>query len=108
MLLGNAAHTLHPIAAQGFNLALYEVALLAQAIVDNPHTVLTMADLQPINARFLQQQRVSMGVSHRLPQLLAQPSSLLSLCLPWGMLGLEVATPLKRHFMQRMLGQTYG
>ena len=32
LLLGNALHTLHPIAAQGFNLALYEVAALADGI----------------------------------------------------------------------------
>ena len=31
LLLGNASHTLHPIAAQGFNLALYEVAVLYDA-----------------------------------------------------------------------------
>ena len=28
LLIGNAAHTLHPIAAQGFNLALYEIAVI--------------------------------------------------------------------------------
>ena len=34
VLLGNAAHTVHPIAAQGFNLGLGDVALLAQTIAD--------------------------------------------------------------------------
>ncbi|MBI4356816.1 MAG: FAD-dependent monooxygenase [Gammaproteobacteria bacterium] len=33
VLLGNAAHTLHPIGAQGFNLALRDLALLAEYLV---------------------------------------------------------------------------
>ena len=38
VVVGNAAHTLHPVAGQGFNLALRDVALLAELIVANSGT----------------------------------------------------------------------
>ena len=34
-VIGNAAHSVHPVAGQGFNLALRDVALLAELIVDH-------------------------------------------------------------------------
>jgi len=33
-LLGNAAHSVHPVAGQGFNLALRDIALLSELVVD--------------------------------------------------------------------------
>jgi len=45
-LIGNAAHSVHPVAGQGFNLALRDVALLSELIVDSsPGKGQTSADI---------------------------------------------------------------
>lgn len=44
VLLGNAAHTLHPIAAQGFNLALRNASLLIQSIEQGVHDQKDLGD----------------------------------------------------------------
>lgn len=43
-LIGNAAHTLHPIAGQGFNLGLRDVAALAEVIVDAKQAGIDLGD----------------------------------------------------------------
>jgi len=44
-LIGNAAHTLHPIAGQGFNLGLRDVAALAEVIVNAHHSGADIGEL---------------------------------------------------------------
>lgn len=53
VIIGNAAHAIHPVAAQGFNLGLRDVAMLAEALVRG------RAAGQPVAERLLayQQQR---------------------------------------------------
>lgn len=98
-LLGNSAHTLHPIAAQGFNLALYEVATLVQGIKDK-------TDLQTIWKKTQKRQAGSIGVSHRLSQLFMDDSLAKNLVAQVGMLGLDIASPIKKKFLQGMLGRS--
>ena len=101
MLLGNAAHTLHPIAAQGFNVALYEVATLAE-ILRQENTV----DLHAVWLQVEKQMGASMTMSHQLADLFNHSSLLLKYVLPIGMVGLDKTPALKRLFMTKLLGRS--
>jgi len=46
VIIGNAAHTLHPVAGQGFNLGLRDVATLAQVIIEAHEELGSEATLQ--------------------------------------------------------------
>ena len=109
-LLGNSAHTLHPIAAQGFNLALYEVAVLVDGIMNKikNQEIFAAKDLQAISARIQKPQAMSIGISHRLSRLFAGDYLAKSFIAQIGMMGLDLASPLKKRFMQGMLGKNGG
>lgn len=106
-LLGNSAHTVSPIAAQGFNLAIYEVAMLVEGMMQKManHETFTANDLHKISEQTQQQQNASIGVSHKLSTLFTSKSILMNAGLQLGMIGLDMATPIKKRFMERMLGR---
>jgi 2-octaprenyl-6-methoxyphenol hydroxylase len=106
-LLGNAAHTLHPIAAQGLNLALYEVAVLVESLTKkmNQGQLFSANDFESVYSRIQRQQANSIGFSHRLASLFSKPSWLLGLTVPIGMMGLDIATPIKKRLMEGIIGR---
>lgn len=57
VLLGNAAHTLHPVAGQGFNLCLRDIASLAQKIIQTRQTKQNLADPLLLDDYFQQRKR---------------------------------------------------
>jgi 2-octaprenyl-6-methoxyphenol hydroxylase len=77
VVLGNAAHAIHPVGAQGFNLALRDVAVLAEILADD-------ADRDPGQSVLLNQyshwrkqdQRETIATSDGITRLFAHPSML--------------------------------
>ena len=56
VIMGNAAHAIHPVAGQGFNLALRDIALLAELLVSNSsqtldETLATYVEMREKDAR---------------------------------------------------------
>jgi 2-octaprenyl-6-methoxyphenol hydroxylase len=98
LLLGNAALTIHPNGAQGFNLALRDVAALAEAVatVGDPGAEETVA-------AFLAQRRADRArvawLSHGLARAFAGAGALRAGVRGAGMLLADMLPPVKRDLM---------
>lgn len=100
ILMGNALHTMHPIAAQGLNLSFYEIA----ALVDFLKNKNTLNDIDGADFQTAQQ-KISVQLSHHLNWLFSQDFFILNTARPIGMLGLELCQSLKKRFIQQALGR---
>jgi 2-octaprenyl-6-methoxyphenol hydroxylase len=101
LLLGNAAHTIHPLAAQGLNLALYELAHLTQLLLKN------IATQQPLQQGLAEkrtqfQPRANLLFSHYLNQLFSSENLGLNFARQLGMVGLDLCPPIKKQ-LSRLL-----
>lgn len=104
VLIGNAAHTMRPIAAQGLNLALAEIAMLAQMLSDQQASLLTLNWQSYIDWQ-QEQQTNSTHLSHQLPRLFSRDFTLMSLVRQLGMLGLDLCPAAKKQFAWRAMGR---
>jgi 2-octaprenyl-6-methoxyphenol hydroxylase len=99
VVIGNAAHAIHPNAAQGLNLGLRDVAVLAELLHDAAH-----ADEEVGAARLTESYAQHRGVDHRrtvrfsdgLARLFYNDRLPLVLLRQAGMLAIDFLPPLKR------------
>lgn len=104
VVLGNAAHSLHPVAGQGYNLSLRDTLVLAETLLDSPAPLGDFATLQRYLARQQQDQALTVGFSDRLPRLFGRGESLLVAGRTLGLLGLDLLPPAKRWFARQAMG----
>ena len=106
-LIGNAAHTLHPIAGQGFNLGLRDVAVLADVLAD------AVANEQDLGAAEVMQRyadwrnwdhRKVIGFTDSLARLFSNPLAPVALARNIGLFGVDVLPPLKRMLTRQTMG----
>ncbi|MCI0401444.1 MAG: 2-octaprenyl-6-methoxyphenyl hydroxylase, partial [Gammaproteobacteria bacterium] len=107
VMLGNAAHTVHPNAAQGLNLGLRDVAALAEVICD---AIRDGQDpgAEPCLKRYLASRRTDqqwvISFTDGLAGLFYNDDLFRMLVRDIGMLGLDLIPPFKRRFMRQVMG----
>ena len=107
VVMGNAAHSLHPVAGQGYNLALRDVAELSNVLGEGIASGLAPGDLgllQRYQRRQLPDQSRTIGFSDKVPALFMQSDPVLGLVRDMALAGLDILSPLKREFVRYAAG----
>lgn len=106
-VLGNAAHALHPIAGQGYNLALRGVVALADQIIAARKQGIPMGDLGVLQTFYEQQrydQQRTIGLSDRVMKLFSNNNPLFAFGRDLGLQLLDVCPPAKTVFARGAMG----
>jgi len=104
VVLGNAAHSLHPIAGQGYNLSLRDTEALSVALLNSPAQPGDLGVLQAYHRKQRLDQRLTVGFSDQLTQLFSDSAGLLVAGRNLGLLGLDLLPPAKTWFARQAMG----
>ncbi len=108
-LVGDAAHGIHPIAGQGFNLGLRDVATLVEVLVDGARLGLDLGDAQLMERyerwRGLDNLSVAMATDG-LTRLFGVPGKTASAVRRMGLGAVQRAGVLKNFFMNEARGES--
>ncbi len=106
-LLGNAAHSLHPVAGQGFNLALRDVATLAELLYENSYGERD-AGSETMLTQYARWRRDDFNntvwFTDGLARLFINPLFGLRHVRGLGLVMLDIVPPLRRRFVRRGMG----
>ena len=104
VVLGNAAHSLHPIAGQGYNLSLRDTEALAVALLRSSAPLGDLSVLQGYHQQQRSDQRLTVGFSDQLTQLFGESERLSVAGRNLGLLGLDLLPPAKAWFARQAMG----
>jgi 2-octaprenyl-6-methoxyphenol hydroxylase len=106
-LVGDAAHGIHPIAGQGLNMGLRDVAALAEVLVEAHRLGLDLGDLNVLE-QYQRRRRFDnlllAAVTDLLNRLFSNDSEPIRLARDLGLAAVNRLPPLKRLFMQHARG----
>ena len=104
VLLGDAAHRVHPVAGQGFNLTLRDVAFLSQCAADAGGDVGARAVLAAYQACRVRDVRRVVRFTDLLATAFVKPGRGAAYLRGAGLVALDLLPPLRRAVVRRGLG----
>jgi 2-octaprenyl-6-methoxyphenol hydroxylase len=108
-LVGDAAHGIHPIAGQGLNLGLRDVAALTQVLVEGKRLGLDLGDAQLL-ARYQRWRGLDTlavaAATDTLTRLFGIPGRAASVVRRFGISAVDALPPLKDRFMAEARGES--
>lgn len=107
VLVGNAAHLLHPVAGQGFNLALRDCVMLVETLKNALEHQQSPGDLQVLQQYLQRQQRdqtLTIEASDRLVKWFSTNHPLFVTLRHLGFFSLAGIPPLRRQFALQAMG----
>ncbi len=106
-LIGNAAHALHPVAGQGFNLGIRDVAVLAELLAEAAASGQDPGDMTLLN-RYAEwrrrDHRVVMAFTDGLARIFSNPLPPVALARDAGLVALDMLPPLKAVLTRQTMG----
>lgn len=109
VIIGNAAHTVHPVAGQGFNLGMRDVACLSEILFSQNQLGLDIGDPGTLQKYAQLRRRDTFMVSqftHGLLQVFSSDLKVVGLMRNLALAGIEFAPPIKRFLLRRTMGMT--
>lgn len=109
VLLGNVAHTLHPVAGQGFNLAFRDLMRLAANIAESitaGQSPGNYSRLQKYLVETIQDQEKTIGFSHYLTRFFSSNKQSLIWFRKFGLLSIDLLPPLKNTLARQAMGMS--
>ncbi|MEX0618100.1 MAG: 2-octaprenyl-6-methoxyphenyl hydroxylase [Pseudohongiellaceae bacterium] len=107
VLLGNVAHTLHPVAGQGLNLALRDVESLVLTLLSARQRGLPMGSMQALQ-EFMERQRrdqlTTIGFTHYLTRLFSSNKPALVWARKFGLFSIDLVPVVRRRFARQAMG----
>ncbi len=107
VVIGNAAHTVHPVAGQGFNLGLRDVATLADVLSDAVTADGDIGSARVLHRYAARRRRDTAAVTwftHGLVRIFSSRRLPMVAARNLGLLGIDVLPPLKRGLLRRTMG----
>jgi ubiquinone biosynthesis UbiH/UbiF/VisC/COQ6 family hydroxylase len=108
ILLGDSAHTVHPLAGQGLNLGIRDVACLTRSIADAASDAQMLAALQRYARERKSENAITAHGIEAIQKLFLPSTGPLALLRRVGLSSVNRLTPLKRLFAELATGKVAG